>query len=206
MLAPRLLCGLAGGPLPELGRVCAQLEVLPLAPEQLLFRAGARGRHVYFVRSGIVRLAYDTANGAARVKEFVAEGRFFASAQALVGDGRTSYRAQALTAAVVERVGYGLLEAMATVHPAWQSVLTRGFQLYGLRKEQRERELLTLDASQRYRALLDGEPALAARLPQHEIAAYLGITAVALSRIRARLRRVGDNGHPSRSGAPHDRA
>ena len=43
---------------------------------------------------------------------------------------------------------------------------------------------------QRYRRFIDEEPALAARIPQKDLALYLGITPVALSRIRGRLQRT----------------
>jgi CRP-like cAMP-binding protein len=55
------------------------------------------------------------------------------------------------------------------------------------RQSAREAELLTLDAAERYRRFLAEQPLMAARLPLHHVASYLGITNVALSRIRQRL-------------------
>jgi CRP-like cAMP-binding protein len=43
---------------------------------------------------------------------------------------------------------------------------------------------------ERYRRLLDEEPRLPQRVPQHYIASYLGITPVSLSRIRSRRSRI----------------
>lgn len=40
---------------------------------------------------------------------------------------------------------------------------------------------------QRYEKLLMEQPEIVAQIPQHYIASYLGITAVSLSRIRARI-------------------
>lgn len=198
------LTALADAELPDWGVLERALAVVRLARGQPLFHAGAREPHVYFVRDGILRLAYELSCGSQRVKEFVPEGRFFASAVALLGDGRASFSASALTTACVERVEYAVLEALAARHPSWQRVLTRGFQLFGMRKEQRERELLTLDAGQRYRRFVEEDAALAARLPQKEIAAYLGITPVALSRIRRRMRPMADNDHdPDDAGDTH---
>ena len=48
-------------------------------------------------------------------------------------------------------------------------------------------DLLCRSAEERYRVFLAQEPALADRLTQSDIARYLGITAIALSRIRRRL-------------------
>jgi CRP-like cAMP-binding protein len=58
--------------------------------------------------------------------------------------------------------------------------------IYGIEKERRERELLTQSAEARYQALLEDSPKLLDKVKQKDIARYLGITPVALSRIRGR--------------------
>jgi CRP-like cAMP-binding protein len=57
---------------------------------------------------------------------------------------------------------------------------------YFMVKEQREIELVLLDASQRYRLFQQEYPGLENRIPQYHIASYLGITPTQLSRIRAK--------------------
>ncbi len=48
-------------------------------------------------------------------------------------------------------------------------------------------ELLMLSATERYKQFLQNNPDIAAALPNYHIASYLGITDVALSRIRRRM-------------------
>ena len=48
--------------------------------------------------------------------------------------------------------------------------------------------LLFLDASERYKELLENTPELLQRIPLGNIASYLGITQVSLSRIRAKIK------------------
>ncbi|MNG38637.1 hypothetical protein D3C84_1264130 [compost metagenome] len=57
-----------------------------------------------------------------------------------------------------------------------------------VKKERREMQLLTLSAEDRYRSFLEEFGALEKKIPQYYIASYLGITPVALSRIRAKWR------------------
>jgi CRP-like cAMP-binding protein len=59
---------------------------------------------------------------------------------------------------------------------------------FAMKKERREMEFLSLTAEDRYRLLLERAPELEQRVRQKDIARYLGITPVALSRIRARCR------------------
>lgn len=54
---------------------------------------------------------------------------------------------------------------------------------FAMKKEQREYELLCLSAQQRYQALLARKPDIYDFVTQGDIAKYLGITPVALSRI-----------------------
>ena len=57
----------------------------------------------------------------------------------------------------------------------------------GLKKELREHDLLCLSAEERYRNFLNDSPALVERITQMDMARYLGITPIALSRIKGRL-------------------
>jgi DNA-binding MarR family transcriptional regulator len=65
--------------------------------------------------------------------------------------------------------------------------LLNGWKDYAIRKEWRERDLLTLSPEQRLQAFLDREGHLAQRVPQKDLARHLGVTPVSLSRIRRRL-------------------
>lgn len=56
-----------------------------------------------------------------------------------------------------------------------------------MKKERREYELLCLSAEDRYRALMENTPQLADMVTQNEIALYLGVTPVGLSRIKKRV-------------------
>jgi CRP-like cAMP-binding protein len=179
---------LAGGPLPEWPALAASVERHAVPAGQALFLAGECRPTVYVVTQGVVKMVYETEAGDAWVKGFAEAGVCFASVTALDPGGRTSYAAYAETEVVVERVDYARLAALAARHLPWQRALSEAFRLYGQRKEQRERELLTLSPEARYLAFLRDHPALAARLRQRDIASFVCITPVALSRIKARLR------------------
>ncbi|WCL47773.1 Crp/Fnr family transcriptional regulator [Leptospira sp. GIMC2001] len=56
-----------------------------------------------------------------------------------------------------------------------------------IKKEKREADLILLSAETRYKEFLNEKGNLSSRLKDHEIASYLGITNVGLSRIKARI-------------------
>jgi CRP-like cAMP-binding protein len=71
---------------------------------------------------------------------------------------------------------------------AWSRMVRNALMIFAERKERRERQFLTMSAEARYRLLREEEPHLAARVPQKDLASYLGVTPVGLSRISRRIR------------------
>ena len=63
------------------------------------------------------------------------------------------------------------------------ALLEKGYSI----KEKREKELLLLDAENRYKIFLEEFPAMEPMIKQHIIASYIGITPIALSRIRNKM-------------------
>lgn len=184
-----LLESLAQAPLPEWDLVIRRIGVRQMAPGETLFREGAPWPQVAVVFQGLVKLVYLRDDGSERIKSFIDAGGFFASLAALAPGGVCTFSAVAVEHTEVVCLPYPTILELADRHLPWQKALRRALEFYGQRKEQRERELLTLDPPARYRLLLQQSPDLVRRVPQKDLALYLGITPVSLSRIRARLGR-----------------
>lgn len=182
-----ILEGLVSQVLPEWHRIESVVKVRSLKAGDRLFGAEQQHPFVYFVNRGIIKMIYETIEGKVWIKAFAEEGRFFASLTGLESTGRTSFSALSVCDAVVEQVPYRILQELADAHPSWQKVLRRAFEVYGFRKEARERELLTLSAEERYRRFIDEQGELAARLSHKDLAGYIRVTPVALSRIKGRV-------------------
>jgi CRP-like cAMP-binding protein len=153
-----------------------------------VFAEGVWQPFVYVVRRGMVKLSYISDLGDEWIKSFIGEGDFFACPNVLVIGGQTDYSAIALEDSEIEQVDYASLRRLMERHPAWQRAVLQLLQRHIVRKEQRERELLTMRPEERYQSFLTTFPTLAPRIQVRDIAHYLGITPEALSRIRKRLR------------------
>lgn len=189
-----LLQRLAGEALPSVDGLTASVRPVRLQAGEAAFIAGVEHPYCYVLVQGLVKLVYVQPNGREAIKSLLLEGDLFGSVRALEPGGRTSFAAIALEDCHAWRIAFAALEAAAARHPAWQRLLTRAFRQLAWRKEERERELLTLTPAQRYARLLETRPAIAARVSQADLALFLGITPVSLSRIRGRLgltRRAG---------------
>lgn len=187
--AHALLESLAQASLPEWGLLAGRVSIRQVAPGDTLLREGTAWPQVAVVFQGLVKLVYLRDDGTERIKSFIDAGGFFASLAALAPGGVSTFSVVAVEHSEIVCLPYPAILELADRHLPWQKALRRALELYGQRKEQRERELLTLDPPDRYRLLLQQSPDLVRRVPQKDLALYLGITPVSLSRIRARLGR-----------------
>lgn len=155
---------------------------------QIVVRADEVMTHSLHVASGLLRLYYTTADGCEHNKGFAAEGRVVGSAASKILGRPAGFDIQALEPTTVLSLSFTVADMLLDRHPAWERLRRLALERLFLEKELREMEFLLFDATERYRRFVGGDPSLASRLPLHHIASYLGITPVALSRIRRRLR------------------
>lgn len=171
---------------PEVARRWAALPRRRFEPGDALLRQGETAAAVWMVQRGLVRCYYLGEDGTERNRSFQAEG-------AWVGCGApprpstSPFTIEALEATDVVEMSYAELATCLADVPGARAVLDDGIGSLLSRQATREAELLLLDATQRYQAFLQEYDDLAPRIPLHHVASYLGITNVALSRIRARL-------------------
>jgi CRP-like cAMP-binding protein len=179
---------IAGADLPETSRIAQAVRICRVAPGETVFHQDDAQPFLFIVAEGLVKLVYLQPDGKEWIKSFVAEGQFFASVAALAPAGRASFSAVAVEACRLERIPFALLADLADRDLGWSRLLRRALMLFAERKERRERQLLTLTPEDRYRALLAEAGHLLPRVPQKDLASYLGITPVGLSRIARRVR------------------
>lgn len=149
-----------------------------------LFRCGDTNSSLFLIRKGLIKNYYETRDGKQFVKSFIQEGGFIASMQAVVAGEPCSFSAVCLEQCQVFEVTKLQLDRLLGQEPKFVEQLNGMLLVLAAKKEQREYELLCLSARERCARLYETEPALVARLSQQDIARYLGIDPVSLSRIR----------------------
>jgi CRP-like cAMP-binding protein len=169
-------------------RACFRQQRLPKHTSWL--RAGERGVELGFVVSGVFRLFYTRPDGREVNKSFVAEGDFLASIHSLIERAPSRLAIESLTAAAVLCAPYEAIAAFYERDMFWQRFGRLMAERLVVKKLEREASLLMDDAAARYEAFLRDHARIEARVPDHHVAKYLGITPEALSRVRrARARR-----------------
>jgi CRP-like cAMP-binding protein len=147
---------------------------------------GQRQGSLFCIQDGLVKAYYHTRHGKDFIKSFIGAGEAIGSMQALVAGHACSFSIMALEpTSVVEIKPAALLNAVAQ-QPELAQWLNQLLLKLTMKKEVREFEFLCLTAEERYLRLHEHQQELLARVTQQDIAQYLGITPVALSRIRKR--------------------
>ncbi|HYG19605.1 MAG TPA: Crp/Fnr family transcriptional regulator [Ohtaekwangia sp.] len=158
-----------------------------LSKGEVFIQEGTVPQKFAFVVKGLFRYYYINEKGSEFTKGFFPENTFITSYSAMTDGIPSHYTIEALEDAVIFVFEYSKWKVLYNAHLCWRefllALLEKGFR----KKETRERELLLLSAEERYRSFLREKPALENRIKQHLIASYLGITPVALSRIRRNM-------------------
>ncbi|MGE0784636.1 MAG: Crp/Fnr family transcriptional regulator [Sandaracinaceae bacterium] len=189
-VSPRLLAMMERiGPLePEVWAQLAPMLVRRTLETREHFAApGSVQTTVGLLESGRVRAYFTRPDG----KHY---NKYFFTGPDLIGDyaslltGRpVEVPQQALTPCTVWVLSYASVLALEDRFPSLVQLQRRYAEGLYLKNEQRELELATLNATERYALLLERHPGIEVDVPLYEIAAYLGITPTQLSRIRSRF-------------------
>jgi CRP-like cAMP-binding protein len=179
-----------------LGMSAAQLQPLlgvgsetKLDKGDFFAKPGQKVSRFGIVLEGLVRHYYVGADGKESVKAFRGPYEFTAPyAELILGKPSRTF-IQALYETRLLCFEWGELERRAASSLELTRVLRRFAEAQFALKEQREYEFLQLSAEERYLQFCRERKEHLEHVPLHQIASYIGITPVALSRIRARLAR-----------------
>ena len=153
-----------------------------------LVRAGDVVKNFYFITSGLVRFFYTTEDGKEFNKHFAMENDFAGSFYSFLNHSPCEFTIQALefTQAIV-LPDLSTSKAFHDRHPCWELLGRKNAEGVLFIKEAREKELLLDSLEVRYQRFVKKYPRLSQRVPQYHIASYLGVTDVALSRLRKKI-------------------
>jgi CRP-like cAMP-binding protein len=171
----------------------AWLNIMPLFTESTLKKGnsfiteGQTARSIGFLQTGIVRAFYRSHTGVEYNKHFFTPPCFIGGYASLITGKPNTIIQQALTDCTVYTADYRAFTALYNRFNCLERAARRLAEIYFIEKEQREIELVLLDAAERYAIFNNQHPGLAQQIPQYHIASYLGVTPTQLSRIRKKI-------------------
>lgn len=152
-----------------------------------VFHAGDEDRHFYVVKDGLLKAYYLSEDGKENIKSFLMTGDVIGSLAAVRGENGCSFNLVCLRPCNLVRISFDTAMEFARENSEASWLICEFLIAFGMKKERREHDLLCLTAEARYRKLRAERPELLSLVQQSDLALYLGVTPVGLSRIKKRV-------------------
>ncbi|MCC3855533.1 Crp/Fnr family transcriptional regulator [Vibrio parahaemolyticus] len=159
-------------------------QELELPTRHILSHQGEFSSHIYFILEGLCHASYLTEKGKEFSKEFYWEKDWVIGFESVIKGQPSSYLLETLTACHLFCLP---IEALHQWRAEKHSIYLKLLETQLMNKENKERFMLLYSPEERYQLFCHHYPDLEQRITDSQIAAYLGITAISLSRIKARL-------------------
>jgi len=176
------LTGIADKDLSVMDKLCTLKHY---SKNDFFLRSGTTPVYSGFIVKGAFREYYTDNNGREFNKAFGFKGDFTGSYYDLALGNPSTASIRALTESSVLVIRYTEYQKLLATDPFWLKVAYTLAHNLLLKKFEKEFQLLTLSAAERYSLLKKQHPDLEQLVPAYHIASYLGITPISLSRIRA---------------------
>ena len=164
------------------------LKTLPKGAH--LFDIGDKVKEFYFLIQGLARYYYISDNGKEFNKSFAEKpGHLLSSISSVSMKEEVSpFCVETLSEFTVLCISYEAFLALGATHKEWNDLTLRMYERLIIKKERREADFLLLSAKERYLKFLSDYSMIESAVANYHIASYLGITEVALSRIRKEMK------------------
>ncbi len=169
------------------------LRRISVPAKTLLLREGEKSRRLYFVEEGCLRLWFSN-KGEDLTVQFFFEGERVASAESFFYNRPSFFNIETIEPSVLYYISKKHFEMIWDREPDMAKGLLQVFIHRFMYYAQLHLSFVKNTPTERYLELLETQPRIVQRVPQHYIASYLGITPVSLSRIRNRIARSRENG------------
>ncbi len=161
-------------------------EEMNFEKKAIIKEANKRENYGYFLLEGAVGLFVRNENNYICLDLFI-ENNFFADELSLLSSKPSPVEIIALEKSSVLRMSKSNMEKLRQT-PMGILLFSIGDQQSLLEKQEKQIELMTQTAEERYLQLLQNKPELIQRISQKDIASYLGISTQSLSRIRRQIK------------------
>lgn len=150
---------------------------------------GQKQLQLAFVRKGLFKVFINTLDGSEYIKSFIDENRLMSSYSSIVMGIPANMNVQAIEDSDLYVMDAAKARSMMDKGLVWERIARKTAEWYFCEREIKELSHMTEDAETRYRRFVKQYERLLNRISQADIARYLGINPVSLSRIRGKSAR-----------------
>ena len=168
--------------------VSKYFKIKKLKEKEHLFYINDIVKDFYFLIDGVARYYYFNDKAKEFNKSFALQkGHLISSISSVTKGTGSPFSVEILSDFTVIYISYEDFINFGKLNKQWNNLTLKIYENLIIKKEKREADFLLLSATQRYENFLIDYERVAKILPNYHIASYLGITEVALSRIRKEM-------------------
>jgi CRP-like cAMP-binding protein len=153
-----------------------------------LVKPGEIPNKIYLLISGIMRVYLSSEDGKEYNNKFFLSMSFVAPLTALVTNSKSILTYEALTPCQLYEINFDVFIDLVNTNLSVSSLYIKGLEHVYMEYEKRQLDFISMNATQRYLALKEDIPEIDTLISQYQIASYLSITPVQLSRIRKKIK------------------
>lgn len=161
------------------------LSTKKIAKKAYLLRENLPCKNLYFIETGLLKM-FSYSDGKEFIMNFFHEENMFTVLDSFPFQSPSKYNLIALEDTTVQYISYTKLETLSKKHHCIESFYRKLLLHATDNMMNRIREMLFQSHSEHYQHYLENHKELVQRLSLGDLACYLGITQVSLSRIRAK--------------------
>lgn len=155
---------------------------ITLKKGEFFVEQGETSEYAGFLVQGLVSNDYVTTEGKEIIKLFQFENNFIGSLASLNG-GVSHHSVKAKEDAVILRAKTKDIFNLINTKPIWETLIRKMVEKAFFEKQEKEHELMTFSAKERYLSLKDSLGENINRISKKDISLYLGIDPATLSRL-----------------------
>ena len=155
-----------------------------LGKNDFLLRPGEVCKYFYFIEKGLVK-SFSVNENKEFIMAFFEENMMFTELDSYQAQKPSKYMLVTLEETSVQYIHKEAIERHCKKHHSIETLIRKLFAMTSACFMQRISEMLEENAKERYNKFIDNYPGLLQRISLGDLAKYVGITQVSLSRIRA---------------------
>jgi CRP-like cAMP-binding protein len=170
----------------ELSIVLKHFETKQIKKKTNLLKSGTTAKEIYFILTGCIRLFYEK-DGKDISAYFFTEKMFAGAYDSFISQKPSRHSIEALEDCHVLSISYKTFQKLFIEFPKMNEFVRKVLEERFVSLHELFTSQILDSPEERYLNLQKERPNLLQRIPQHQIATFLGITPVSLSRIRNRV-------------------
>lgn len=170
----------------ELDKILSYFKPLEAEKNELLVIYGQTSQRTFFVGNGCLRIFFIAEDGQEATRYLAFENKFATALCSFISKEPSSEFIQALEPTSLLYISHKDFYHLLEIIPSWEKFYRHYLEKAYVNNTNRLMSFLTLDATERYKQLLDINPKIVQRLPNKIVATYLNMSQETLSRLKSK--------------------